>query len=38
TLSGIAVRYNISVKELLRHNGLSSTRIRVGQRLRIPAT
>jgi N-acetylmuramoyl-L-alanine amidase len=38
TLSGIAVRYNVTVKELLHHNGLRSTRIRVGQRLKIPAT
>ena len=38
TLSGIAVRYNVSVKELLRHNGLKNTRIRVGQRLKIPAS
>lgn len=38
TLSGIAVRYNITVKELLHHNGLSSTRIRIGQRLKIPTT
>jgi N-acetylmuramoyl-L-alanine amidase len=37
TLSAIAVRYNITVKELLHHNGLNSTRIRVGQRLKIPA-
>lgn len=37
TLSGIAVRYNVSVKSLLRHNGLKDTRIRVGQRLKIPA-
>ncbi|MDX2463380.1 MAG: N-acetylmuramoyl-L-alanine amidase [Porticoccus sp.] len=36
TLSDIAVRYNITVKELLHHNGLSSTRIWVGQRLKIP--
>jgi len=38
TLSGIAVRYNVSVKSLLRHNGLKDTRIRVGQRLKIPAS
>ena len=38
TLSGIAVRYNVSVKELLRHNGLKNTRIRVGQHLKIPTS
>lgn len=38
TLSGIAVRHNVSVKSLLRHNGLKDTRIRVGQRLKIPAS
>ena len=38
TLSGIAVRHNVSVQELLRHNGLKSTRIRVGQRLKIPTS
>lgn len=38
TLSDIAVRYNVSVEDLLRHNGLNSTRIRVGQRLKIPAS
>ena len=38
TLSGIAVRYNVSVKALLRHNGLKNTRIRVGQRLKIPTS
>lgn len=38
TLSAIAVRYNISVKALLHHNGLKDTRIRVGQRLKIPTS
>jgi N-acetylmuramoyl-L-alanine amidase len=38
TLSAIAVRYNISVQALLHHNGLKDTRIRVGQRLKIPAS
>ncbi|TNE81232.1 MAG: AMIN domain-containing protein [Gammaproteobacteria bacterium] len=38
TLSDIAVRYNVSVEALKRHNGLTNTRIRVGQRLRIPAS
>jgi len=37
TLSGIAARHNVSVETLLRHNSLSSTNIRVGQRIRIPA-
>ncbi len=38
TLSDIAVRYNVSLDELLRHNGLTSTQIRVGQRLKIPTS
>ncbi len=38
TLSGIAARHNVSVETLLRHNSLSSTNIRVGQRIRIPST
>ncbi len=38
TLSSIAVSHNVSVKELLRHNGLKNTRIRVGQRLKIPTS
>lgn len=36
TLSGIAARHNVTVEALLRHNSLSSTNIRVGQRIRIP--
>ncbi|WP_461519426.1 N-acetylmuramoyl-L-alanine amidase [Porticoccus sp.] len=38
TLSDIAERYSVSVDDLLRYNGLSSTRIRVGQRLKIPTS
>jgi N-acetylmuramoyl-L-alanine amidase len=38
TLSGIAARHNVSVDTLLRHNSLSSTNIRVGQRIKIPST
>lgn len=38
TLSGIAARHNISVDTLLSHNSLSSTNIRVGQRIKIPST
>ena len=36
TLSGIANRYNTSVPELRRYNGLRSDRIRVGQVITIP--
>lgn len=36
TLSTIAERYNTSVNQLLRHNGLDSAVIRVGQTLKIP--
>lgn len=38
TLSEIASRYRVSVKAIQRHNRLQTTRIRVGQRIRIPAT
>ncbi len=38
TLSGIASQYNISVRQLQRHNGLKNTRIRIGQRLKIPTS
>lgn len=36
TLSTIAERYNTSVNQLIRHNGLNSGVIRVGQTLKIP--
>lgn len=35
TLSGIAVRYGTTVSALMQQNGLSSTRIYVGQRLTV---
>ena len=38
TLSGIAVHYRVSVSQLKRWNRLPSTRIRIGQRLRIGET
>lgn len=38
TLSGIALRFNVSVPQLRAHNGLSGSMIRVGQTLRIPAS
>lgn len=38
TLSHIARRYGVSVRAIQNWNGLSSTRIRAGQRLRIGAT
>lgn len=38
TLSGIAQRYKISLGELLRHNQMSNTQIRVGQKIQIPAS
>lgn len=37
TLSAIGARHNISVAELLRHNGLADSSIRVGQKIQIPA-
>ncbi len=36
TLSEIAQRYNVSVRQLMSHNGLKNTRIKLGQRLKIP--
>lgn len=38
TLSGIAYRYNVSLRNLRSANGLRNDRIRVGQVLRIPTT
>ena len=38
TLSGIAYRYNVSIRTLRSANGLRNDRIRVGQVLRIPST
>lgn len=38
TLSGIALRYRVSVARLKELNNLSSTRIRVGQTLTIPTS
>lgn len=38
TLSEIAERYDVSVKQLMSHNGLKNTRIVLGQRIKIPAS
>ena len=38
TLSAIAQRFSVSVSALQAHNGLNSTRIKVGQKLNIPTT
>ncbi|MGV6807477.1 MAG: N-acetylmuramoyl-L-alanine amidase [bacterium] len=38
TLSAIALRYNVTVDQILRHNNLKSTKIRVGQQLKIPSS
>jgi len=38
TLSGIAQRYNVSLRSLRRLNGLKNDRIRMGQVLQIPAS
>jgi len=38
TLSEIAVRYNTSVGKILRYNKMSSSTIRVGQRILIPSS
>jgi len=37
TLSEIAARYNISMKKIMRYNKMSSSTIRVGQEILIPA-
>ncbi len=36
TLSGVALRYRVSMKKLKSYNRLSSNRLRIGQVLRIP--
>tara|TARA_R110002167_G_scaffold169166_4_gene367062 strand:- start:1051 stop:2385 length:1335 start_codon:yes stop_codon:yes gene_type:complete len=38
TLSGIALRYNVPLSDLQRHNQLSGSSIRVGQKIQIPAS
>ena len=38
TLSGIAQRYKVSVTSLKRTNSIASSKIRVGQKLKIPAS
>jgi N-acetylmuramoyl-L-alanine amidase len=38
TLTAIAQRYNVSVSQLLSHNGMKSHVIKVGQTLKIPAS
>ena len=38
TLSGIAHRYNVPLRDLQRHNQLSGSDIRVGQKIKIPAS
>lgn len=38
TLSEIAVRFNVSLSSLRTHNALSSSSIRIGQKLLIPAS
>jgi len=38
TLSEIAIRYNTSVRKILRHNKMRSSSIRVGQKILIPSS
>ena len=38
TLSGIAQRFNVSLSDLKNRNGISGSKIRVGQKLVIPTT
>jgi membrane-bound lytic murein transglycosylase D len=38
TLSGIGKHYHVSVRQIMQWNGLKSSRIRVGQRLRLGET
>ena len=37
TLSAIALRYGVSVNQLMRHNGMRSATVKIGQTLKIPA-
>lgn len=37
TLSAIALRYGVSVSQLMRHNGMRSSMVKIGQRLKIPS-
>lgn len=37
TLAGISARFDTTVRDLMRHNGLRSSRIGIGKRLVIPA-
>jgi N-acetylmuramoyl-L-alanine amidase len=37
TLSAVARRYGVSVKALMSANDMSSSRLKAGQKLRIPA-
>jgi N-acetylmuramoyl-L-alanine amidase len=38
TLSGLAKRYRVSVASIRQHNDLSSTMVKVGQRIVIPSS
>ena len=38
TLSDIAQRYHVSISDLRRYNSLKSSRIKIGQRIKIPAS
>lgn len=38
TLTGIAMRYRVTVNQLLAHNDMKSPVIKVGQKLKIPST
>ncbi len=38
TLSGIASRYGVSVAQLLRHNNMKNSTVRIGQTLKIPTS
>jgi len=38
TLSAIALRYGVSVSQLMKQNGMRSSTVKIGQRLTIPST
>lgn len=38
TLSGIAIRYNVSIADIVAFNQLKNTNIRIGQKLKIPTS
>jgi N-acetylmuramoyl-L-alanine amidase len=38
TLSAIAIRYGVSISQLMRHNGMRNSTVKIGQTLKIPTS